>query len=426
MQLTRALFARLMRGLSLILLVSVALGVLSVGLISLQMDHKHILDFPGFYAAGRIAMQGTPNKLYSMSLQAAVEKEVAPWEPFIPFTHAPFEALLFAPLTLLPFSWGFVVWDILNLMVFGLSLKFLMDSGPGLNTSNLLVLLCVALPAVGATLSFGQDSLLLLAAITAAFLALKRGRELAAGMLLGLGLFRFEIIVPLVFIFLLRRRFRFLAGLSLTGIVLAVGSFALIGWSGAVDYVSLITSLGRVGGAVKYGQWPEATASMTSLRGLFATLLGGAVSSSDLFLVVAVTSLALVCWVAWEFDAIAAPGTRAFDLQFSLCLVAALLVGYHVWSHELDLLILVAYAVLAQRGPNTAGKGAREYSFLMLLLLIPTFLVFGPVFHFLAFSVLVIPLLGLCAWLAIESRALRSRANSASDVASALAGRETP
>jgi len=72
------------------------------------------------------------------------------------------------------------------------------------------------------------------------FVSLKRGRLFLAGALLGLGLFRFHIVVPLMLLFVVRKQWKVIRGFhchSDSG----YSCFPFItGWQGAIKYVYLL------------------------------------------------------------------------------------------------------------------------------------------------------------------------------------------
>ena len=86
----------------------------------------------------------------------------------------------------------------------------------------------------------GQDSIMLLALYCLAYVALRRGRDLQAGIWLGLGLFKFHLVLPFVLILFLRRRWRAVLG---------------VGISGAFDFAAFLGTRG----------W-QATAGLSALR----------------------------------------------------------------------------------------------------------------------------------------------------------------
>src|SRR6267142_2185986 len=77
-------------------------------------------DFTAFYAAGKTLHEGLGKSLYDLRTQHRVQGQFAgdinSRHGPLPYIHPPFEALVFLPLTLLPYSQAFVAWNLLNLI----------------------------------------------------------------------------------------------------------------------------------------------------------------------------------------------------------------------------------------------------------------------------------------------------------------------
>jgi Glycosyltransferase family 87 len=67
---------------------------------------------------------------------------------------------------------------------------------------------------VGHALAQGQDSLIVLLLLLGMLTALDARRDELAGVFLSLALFRFQIALPIAFLFLAWRRFRVIAGFA--------------------------------------------------------------------------------------------------------------------------------------------------------------------------------------------------------------------
>jgi hypothetical protein len=396
---------RIVKRLALVALAGIALGCLLFMLNVVVHDPTGTLDFANFYTAGRILHQGSGKQLYDLALQEKVEREITPSGPFLPYYHPPFEAWLFAAFAFFSYPHAFLLWAVMNLALVVLIAWLLRFTGYRLDTEGHLVWLAICLPLVTGVLVLGQDSLFLAAAFLLGYLALKRRWDFAAGLALGLGLFRFEILLPFAFVFLLRRRWKVLAGFSAAGLAALGASVAAVGTSGIVRYVEALVA---VGGASNHWSTGADASTMPSLRGGLITLLGSAIPHALLFPLVLAGTLALLGWAAWQFRSIARPEAPTFDLEFSLAAVAALLSSYHIFVHELTPLIAVGFLMLAYEGqrPRRGLLGNRRGTALLLVLTL-VFAIGGGIFYFRDFSVLFVVLLGMMVWLAQEIADLR-------------------
>lgn len=393
-----------MKRFTLLLLVLLAGVFLLFALGQIVQNPEGEWDFIGLYTAGKIVREGSARQLYDVSLQKSVEHGFLPRGRFFPLDHPPFEAWLGLPLAYLSFAHAFVAWGGLNLALFGLVLYLLSCTGFRLDTTGLLVWLAACIPLLGGVLLLGQDSLLILPAFILAFLELRKRRDYAAGLVLGLGLFRFEIMFPLLFIFLLRRRWKVVAGFSVSALVALLASLALVGWRGMLDYARVLFEVGHATGSQANG---VNVVTMPTLRGAVATLFRGVAAPQMMFPLILLGTLALLGWAAWEFRNIARPQEPAFALEFSLAVLAALLASYHLFVHELTPLIVIGFFMLAYEATRRRqGILENRKGTALLLIFAAVYGIGGIVFHFRDFSVLVIVLLGLMVWLSQELSAL--------------------
>src|SRR5207247_123759 len=96
---------------------------------------------------------------------------------------------------------------------------------------------------------------------------LKRHREIIAGSILALGLYKPQLVVPLAGILTISGYWRVMLGFVGTGAILSAISLAMVGWQGVVGLFSIVAEMDRPTSIV----YPE---SMTNLRGLSFLLLG--------------------------------------------------------------------------------------------------------------------------------------------------------
>jgi len=294
-------------------------------------------DFTVFYTGAKIVREGLSRRMYDAAVQNQVQKEFAgsinSRRGPLPYIHPPFEALLFLPLTWLPYRYAFLVWDLLNVVaLFGVSLilrhhlKALRAVPPWE-----FVLCSLAFFPVFATFLQGQDSILLLLLFALGFNALKIDADFRAGCWFALGTFKFQLVVPLVLLLFLWRRKRVAMGFVLVSGILALVSALMVGWHEMVSYPAYVL---RIAAAASLGGVPPAL--MPNLRGLvegwshnFASVLGMGPVTLGLSI--------LFFFTAWR---LAARRQTDRNLQFSLAIIVTVLVSWHTNAHDLSLLIL--------------------------------------------------------------------------------------
>jgi len=296
-------------------------------------------DFTVFYTAGRILRSGLGPHLYETATQQAVQREFAANTEIrrgpLPYIHPPFEALVFLPLTFLPYRDAFVLWNALNVgMLLGVAflLRALLQALARFPSWKLLLIELAFFPVL-ANFHQGQDAILLLLIVVLGFRALDRNADLLAGCWIGMGLFKYHLILPLALILAIWRGRRFLLGFGVMAVVLACISVTLTGWHGAMAYPAYalhIVSNPAFGG-IPARQLPN-------LLGLIAGWhSGGEVPG---ILQVVVLALSAVLLIATALLKKAARNRDSFKMCFAAALISALLVGYSTNSYDLSMLLV--------------------------------------------------------------------------------------
>jgi glycosyl transferase family 87 len=302
------------------------------------------VDFRAQYAAGYMLRAGDAHRLYDYAAQFPVQNSlVSPRTATMPFDHLAYEALLFAPFSLLRFKAAYVAFLVLNLAVLFASILMIRRWTPTLNQLYpwlTPVMIVVYLPTAIALMQ-GQESALLLLCLVACYAALANGNEVAAGIVLSLGMFKFQIILPIALLFLLWRRWRFVLGLLVSTVGLLLISFALVGMEAARSYIGLLMSMSvglrSAADQVRLGVPP---AAMPNLRGLIIGSLGHNVAGSwEQIAIVVLSTVVIVAAYAgglhWSCTG-----------KLLIAIVAAALVSYHSLIHDMTILLLPLLVIL--------------------------------------------------------------------------------
>jgi len=294
----------------------------------------------------------------------------------LPYIHPPFEALLFIPFTWLSYPTAYLLWNLLNLVFLVILYFLLRNTIPWLRQVSAAswLLGCLAFFPVFFALLQGQDILMLVLLFGAAYVLLRRNSDLAAGCCLGLGVFRFHLVLPLVLILLYQKRSKVLAGFLATAAVLGLISVAIIGWEGALSYPSHVWHLEQ---SMERRQ-TIVPIRMASIRGLFDSLLIPHFSKVASDIAIAAASLALVFFAArkWKLE-----NLTQFDLGFALCVIVTVLTSYHTLTYDLSLLLLPLALTVQHFLVNANGDVPRRARPAVIVLLFLLF--FSPLHAFL-------------------------------------------
>jgi hypothetical protein len=105
--------------------------------------------------------------------------------------------------------------------------------------------------------------------------------------------FKFHLVIPFVLIFVLRGKWKFVAGFTSVVALLAALSLAIVGTQGMVSYVRLIALMMRHPENSIYAS--IVPANMPNVRGFFTALMEGTIGLKSINIVVALVSVSSFC-----------------------------------------------------------------------------------------------------------------------------------
>lgn len=280
-------------------------------------------DFLNLYTGGSLALQGRFADMHDPAVQLAFERTLVPELPtLVPFVRPVFYSLLLAPLALLPYDTAFHTWILLqSLLLLAVWYWGYRRFGP-----DALVFAALFLPGPLGIAS-GQDCAILLLLLVLSFHLLERDRPAASGAILALMLMKFHLVLLWPVTLLLQRRWRMLAGFSLSAAALASVSLLLGGFQGALTYIHLLRNkdLDRLSPSPEF---------MICVQGLSANL-----SIDSLAFDAAVILAILVLYV------IAIRKGPAWT-TYPVTSLACLLIVPHVYAYDAAQLLLAGWLVM--------------------------------------------------------------------------------
>lgn len=274
--------------------------------------------FPAFYGAAKLARNNL-SQLYNLQFQNIYHPDNRGTGYFF---HLPYEVALLIPLSYMPQVQAFVAWSLFNLGCLWGSAKILQRQFPDF---GIFVPLAFA-PTLWLLVN-GQDTAIVVLATAIAFDQFVRGRELSAGAMLALGMFKYPFVVPLVAILCFRHR-RVLLGFITGSIPLLAISAAMVGMQGIRQYVAMT----RVTDA------RESPFILCNLRGLVGVISSGNHPAWCIGL-----SVALVAYAA----SLKVPRVA----MFCMAVIVTQLVSWHGHLYDAVLLLIpMAWMLESERG----------------------------------------------------------------------------
>ena len=312
------------------LLLLAALALIAIYLAHRFPEMEKGTDFPDFYAAAKLVHDGLGHQLYDPAVQERFQIRYSGRIGTL-YIHPAFEAMFYLPFAAASPQRAYMLWSLLNLaLLIAIARSLQHYAFTQVSWQALLALFLVFAPVL-LNLLQGQDSVLLLFFVAMSFVALTRGNEFLAGCLLGCGLFKFHLILPLALILAVNRTKRFLLGFLLLAVVLILISVAICGPGFLLAYPRFLLALPSLPFS---GIHPR---QMPNLRGLAALSIPGSKSVS-LALTIAVSILLLS--IAVRSSILARMQPQATALLFASSVLTSLLVGYHLSPHDLSLLLV--------------------------------------------------------------------------------------
>lgn len=311
-------------------------GICAYGL---RQGARGAADFRHLYTSGYMVRNGQGHDLYNYDRELRLQNELVGPGPAIPFDHLAYEALLFVPFSLLKYSTAYFIFAGINALLLVVSARLFRPYLASLAVLGKFVpeAIFFCFVPVGITIVLGQDSILLLVLAVGAFLWMEKGHDLKAGLLLTLGFFKFQLLLPIALLFLLWKRWRFVFGLAIGGAVAVGVSVWIAGISGTLAFARTLQemSVGLVSEAQrwKFGIYPI---SMPNLRGFIDTVGGSHLPPAAIQAAVGICSL-LVIFAA-----------SRLQISLPLALLIAVLVSYHGFIHDTSLLVLPLGLVLVR------------------------------------------------------------------------------
>ena len=326
-------------------------GLILAGLLYLQVLSGSAVryDFSSYYVSGWMVRNSDPAKLYDLDEQSRAQQAVFQRSETIGLVHPAFEAVLFAPLTHLSYATAYVLWGLLNILLW---LWFVQSMRQSVNVPQQpfqYLLLCFTFFPLWIAFLQGGTSLALVAVYGLVYHQLKRDRDFVGGVILGLGLFRFHLVLPFAAIFALRGKWKFLTGFMTTALCLGFVSFAAVGWEGTLGYIRFL-----MGMLTNPGHEMNAIAPfsiMTTLRAFLLALSAGYVSTFWINSISVLASISLIFFTGYRWRRDDQSGRKHQDVLFAASIGVAMITGVYSLIHDLSvmlvpILLVVPFALL--------------------------------------------------------------------------------
>lgn len=258
-------------------------------------------------------LRGQGHDLYNLQAQFAAQRTFYPQlTGFVPFIRPPVYAGFMQAFALLPLSSSFFVWICLQILAVVACIAW----GVRRWGNEALILGAMFLPAFLGIAS-GQDCGFILALIVAIFILHEKGCDVGAGVILGLGLVKFQLFTLWPLMLLIQRRWRILAGASATVVAELLLSFLLVGRSGMAAYVSLLRN-------ANVNSSPELMINVQSIA------INAHLDQTYLVVALIVLAVLLCAFLSWKSN---------FPAGVAAACAASLLISPHSYGYDATFLL---------------------------------------------------------------------------------------
>ena len=295
-------------------------------------------DFIAFYTAGRLINEGQGGRLYDLQLQQATQRQILDRPDYAglnSYVNPPALAALLVPLARLAYLPAYLLYTLLLLCAFLAAMYLLRPHLPTLHQYWFVVVaLSLMFYPMVVTITGGQNTPITLLLIAAAYVALRRGRVVLAGLALGLLCYKPQMALLLCLLLLSRGQFRCVLTAGAVGVGHYLVGAVVCGVRWPLEMLAALRTY-----------WPIEDhfngANSISLLGLCDYALPAA-AFMPVGLAAAGLTLAAVLWT-WRR---AAPRRDSFALYWGMAVCATLAVSPHTQWYDVGLVLLVVLLAL--------------------------------------------------------------------------------
>ncbi len=302
-------------------------------------------DFVYVYGVGQIARHYSFTRIYDVSLQQQVFLSIQPPRDgtiYGPSPYPPFVAMFFAPFTYLSFEAAYLLWLGISLILYLVGVgaaSMAIFPGEPLKASLILCFALAFYPFIFGTLLNGQLSTIAICAVGLAIYQERLGNLFRSGLALALLCYKPTLLLLLIPMLLLTRRFKALLGFATGSAALILTATAFAGaqiWPAYVHMLRRFGHLTGLGGASRLQLW-----KYLDLSSFFSALSGGRSGVGTALLICVSVSASVLATLLWK----SASGGRAAQwLAWAATLTWTLLLNVYVPIYD-SVLVVIAIAL---------------------------------------------------------------------------------
>lgn len=303
----------------------------------------HILpaDFIYFYGIGTIAGHYPLARLYDYNLQLKTFNAIYLLHDgaYGPSPYPPFVALFFSVFARLKFELAFALWAVASVAMYLAGIGAVLKRMFPLQALKVSLVVCLALafyPFLIGTLANGQLTAVAVCAVGLAFARERDAKPFESGLFLSLLAYKPTLLLLLVPMLILTRRFRALAGFFAGACILGLAATVLGGVSIWPAYLRFVTMFGKVAALGDRSGLP--LAKFVDLASCLHAIAGARSAAGTVALALAAGIVVIALAVFWWKSARAGKAQQA--LVWAATLTWTLLINVYVPIYDSALVVL--------------------------------------------------------------------------------------
>lgn len=292
-------------------------------------------DFPSFYAAGQLVVEGSGDLLYDATVQRAAQADLLDDGRFLYFAYPPYTAAAYAPLATLPYGTAFALHTVLALAALVASLVAirplagrLLDGSTRLGVATVLALACY--PVLRSVMG-GQNATFSLLGLCLVARFLHDDNDIGAGLAASAMLFKPQFGLIVIALLVVGRRWRATAwaGIAAAGLF-AIGAM-VTGGDWVTTWLDAVSTFGEqnleVNGPLMIAAWGwfgNLLSSNASALAIAGTLV--AVAAVPVIIAVSTDRWRPIPWYALApLVVVAAPSALYYDATLLLLTIVMMM-----------------------------------------------------------------------------------------------------
>lgn len=345
----------------------------------IRMRHGMSCDFVYFYGIGHILNTRPSTNLYNLPLQLKVFYAIAPplGGVYGPSPYPPFLAQFFSLFAKVPFRLAYLFWLFTSMALYLTGIWLLLREVLPDQKLKKSLLLCFAIafsPFVMDTLANGQIASLGFFSICVAVVLEKRQKPFASGLVLSILAYKVTLLLLLLPMFAITRRFKALLGFFIGAIVLFLESAAMLGiqiWPAYLRFLTTFQHSSGVNGNSKLRHW-----QFVDLNSLSFGIPGG--RSAVALAILAAAAIAVLLWLAFLLWMSSRASLPAQSLVWATTLTFTLILNIYVPIYD-SVLVVIAVALTIGALRQLAWTEATRWTVFTALLIFAVAWFTGPV-----------------------------------------------